>query len=126
MRKKILVIDDQDMFRQQFINAVKSLNLDEKFEIIEAVNGIDACDKIQEYEIDIMTIDLNMPEMNGLEFLKNLSEDMPDKLESVMKFIITAEGMDEDSKDVTKKYGIRSWIIKPMDVEKFLSMLDTI
>jgi DNA-binding NarL/FixJ family response regulator len=123
MKKKLLVIDDQEMFRQQIVNGVKNLKLESSFEVIEAINGIDACDKFTENDIDIMTIDLNMPEMTGIEFLECLDRDLPEKLHSTLKFIITAEGVDADLKASTKKFNIKSWILKPIDVEKFLKMV---
>ena len=66
----VLVIDDSASMRRIIKDMINSI---EEFEVIaEAVDAYDAREKIKEYEPDLVTIDINMPKMNGVTFLRNL------------------------------------------------------
>ncbi|MCI8513061.1 MAG: chemotaxis response regulator protein-glutamate methylesterase [Lachnospiraceae bacterium] len=67
---KIMVVDDSIMFRTWLIN---NLSRESRFEIIGyAVNAMDAMNKIPLLKPDVMTLDIEMPGMTGLEFLKQM------------------------------------------------------
>ena len=74
---KILVIDDAFFIRNLIKKAVmrKPLKNDTSFEIIgEAQNGVEALELCKELNPDIITVDFNIPELNGLDFAKYLKE----------------------------------------------------
>lgn len=72
---KILIVDDSMFFRAAII---KGLSAETDFEIVgEAYDPYDARDKILELEPDVMTLDVEMPYMNGVEFLKVLLPQWP-------------------------------------------------
>lgn len=74
-RIKVLVVDDSMVFRTAIKNA---LIKDPELEIIDtACNAYDARDKILQQKPDVMTLDVQMPRMNGIEFLKILMPQMP-------------------------------------------------
>lgn len=67
---KIMVVDDSIMFRTFLIS---NLSKDPRFEVVGfAVNAMDAMNKLPLYKPDVMTLDIEMPGMTGLEFLKQL------------------------------------------------------
>ncbi len=71
-RKKIrvLVVDDSMVFREAII---RGISMDPDIEVIaKASNPFEARDKILEYEPDVMTCDVEMPKMNGIEFIRRL------------------------------------------------------
>ncbi|MCQ2506786.1 MAG: chemotaxis response regulator protein-glutamate methylesterase [Lachnospiraceae bacterium] len=76
MRKiRVLVIDDSVFFRKLLVEAI---NKNPVFEVVcEAGDPFEARDKIIEYRPDIMTLDIEMPRMNGIEFLKRLIPQYP-------------------------------------------------
>jgi two-component system chemotaxis response regulator CheY len=121
MKKKILVIDDSTVIRKQM-----GLFL-YQFEVIEAIHGLDALDKIKEQREPFVVIfcDINMPHMDGLSFLENLrSQDTQTPVcmlttESNILFVEKARAL-----------GISAWIIKPatesiiLDILKKLSIIE--
>ena len=66
----VLVIDDSLSMRRILKDLIN--NIDEFEVIAEAVDAFDAREKIKQYEPDIVTIDVNMPKMDGVTFLRNL------------------------------------------------------
>ncbi len=69
-RTRVLIVDDS-MFFREFLS--KGISADPEIEIVaKAVDPFDARDKILEYEPDVMTCDIEMPKMNGIEFIKRL------------------------------------------------------
>lgn len=77
MTKKIrvLVVDDSLIFRELLS---RGLSADPAIEVVAtAVDPFDARDKILQYEPDVMTLDVEMPKMNGIEFLRKLMPQYP-------------------------------------------------
>ena len=100
----------------KFKRVLKSLSLDHK--IIEATNGESALDDLNKKESlpDIILLDLNMPKMNGLEFLKILKDD------DVLKFLPTIIlSTSSNHKDLMEAYkiGIAGYITKPLKYEDY-------
>lgn len=72
---RVLVVDDSRLFRNQLKKALES---DEIIEVVGmASDPYEARDKILELRPDVMTLDVNMPKMNGIEFLKKLMPQYP-------------------------------------------------
>ena len=66
----VLVIDDSASMRRMIKDMINSID---EFEVIDsAVDAYDAREKIKQYEPDLVTIDINMPKMDGVTFLRNL------------------------------------------------------
>ncbi|MDO0825238.1 protein-glutamate methylesterase/protein-glutamine glutaminase [Desulfosporosinus nitroreducens] len=76
MRKiKVLVVDDSLVFREVL---ARGISTDPYIEVVaKAVDPFDARDKILEYSPDVMTCDIEMPKMNGIEFIKRLLPQYP-------------------------------------------------
>ena len=76
MRKiRVLVVEDSMFFRELL---VKNLNLDPGLEVVaSARDPFEARDMIVKYKPDVMTLDIEMPKMNGIEFLKKLMPQYP-------------------------------------------------
>lgn len=72
---KVLVVDDSLVFREVL---AKGISTDPMIEVVgKAVDPFDARDKIMELEPDVMTCDINMPKMDGIEFIKRLLPQYP-------------------------------------------------
>ncbi len=76
MRKiKVLIVEDSLVFRELL---VRSLNLDPVIEVVAVANDpYEARDLIIKYEPDVMTLDVELPRMNGIEFLRKLMPQYP-------------------------------------------------
>lgn len=74
-KKRVLVLDDSLLFREILS---KGISTDPHLEVVAmAVDPFDARDKILKYKPDVMTCDIEMPKMNGIEFIKRLIPQYP-------------------------------------------------
>jgi CheY-like chemotaxis protein len=111
MSKNILVIDDSVVVRDKIATFLNEMG----YSTITAENGSKALEAIaHNSEIGLILCDINMPEMNGIEFCRNLSK-RTGKLE-VPVFLLTTE-VSEELKTIARKLGVRAWITKPFEPE---------
>lgn len=73
---KILVVDDSKMIRMQLKNMLESLD----HEVFLAEDGQIACEQYEELKPDLVTMDINMPNMNGHQAVQKIIADDPDAL----------------------------------------------
>ncbi len=111
---KVLFVEDEDKIRQHIVNSLGYL----VEEVKEASNGLDALDVLKNYSPDIIITDLEMPLMNGIEFIKNIREN--DK--KVCIIVLTAHTNSEYLLELIDMH-IEHFIIKPMNFEKLLDVL---
>jgi len=104
----ILVADDD----QEVIESVKIALEGEEYEVISAGNGSEALSKFKENDVDIVVSDIKMPEMDGLELLKNVKELSP----STKVIMMTAYASVDTAVEAMKE-GANDYIRKPMDAE---------
>ncbi|MEC4003999.1 response regulator [Flavobacterium sp. SUN052] len=116
----ILLIEDDTIEVMKFNRVLKTLGLNHK--IIEANNGEDALHilKVKEIIPDIIVLDLNMPKLNGLEFLAILKND--EILKYIPSIILTTSG---NHKDVLECYkiGIAGYILKPLKYDDYVDRI---
>ncbi len=114
--KKVLVVDDT-VFMRMTLNNFLSHN---GYDVVgEAVNGLEAIEKFKELKPDVVTMDITMPVLTGLEALKEIIEYDP-KAKVVM---ITAMGQEEMVKK-SIMLGAKSFIVKPFKEEQIVSVLN--
>ncbi len=117
---KVLLIDDDTIEIMKLNRTVMSLELDH--EIVEAKNGEQALKILeQKDEIpDIILLDLNMPKINGIEFLSILKES--DELKHIPTIILTTSS---NNKDLLQCYktGIAGYIIKPLKYNDYVDKI---
>jgi CheY-like chemotaxis protein len=114
---KILFIEDDVIEVMKFNRVVATLEL--THQIIEANNGDDALVLLQSDENlpDIILLDLNMPKLNGIEFLTILKNDL--KLKYIPTIIVTTSSNFKDIKECYK-IGIAGYILKPLKYEDYV------
>jgi CheY-like chemotaxis protein len=114
----ILLVEDDEL---DVISVERSLKkLDVEYELHTAYNGIEALEKLRGSETvealnplpEVILLDLNMPKMNGIEFLKTLRSD--ERLKAIKVFVMTTSGEEADRK-VTEQLGISGYLIKPLN-----------
>ncbi len=108
----VLVCDDEMMNRKV---ASKILNK-EGFDVIEAENGQEALDLLQEHRVDLVLMDLMMPQMDGFEATKIIKAN--EDLSSIPLIVISALS---DKSNITKalELGADEYISKPFDIVEF-------
>ncbi|MBU2945130.1 response regulator [Zobellia uliginosa] len=116
----ILLIEDDAIEVMKLQRTVKKLEL--KHNIIETKNGEDALEILRSGNRlpDIILLDLNMPRMNGIEFLSILRED--EVLKYLPTIILTTSENRADLLECYKK-GVAGYVIKPLKYEDYQSKL---
>jgi two-component system chemotaxis response regulator CheB len=117
-RIKVLIVDDSLVFREVL---ARGISTDPYVEVVaKATNAFDARDKILKFRPDVMTCDIEMPKMNGIEFIRRLLSQYP--LPVVVVSSVSAavfEAMKAGAVDfVTKPY-----VQSVQDVERFINVL---
>jgi two-component system chemotaxis response regulator CheY len=67
-KKRVLVVDDASLVRLYYRDALERAG----FEVDEALNGLEALEKLMMAPVDLLVVDVNMPQMDGMTFLKVL------------------------------------------------------
>jgi two-component system chemotaxis response regulator CheY len=92
MLKKVLAVDDSTLIQQMY----KMVLMRYRCEIIQALNGQDGLDKLEKHpDVNMMLVDINMPLMNGLEFIQKVKA--AEKFKSIPIIIVSTEGKEEDT-----------------------------
>ena len=114
MKKKIILLVEDDQL--DVISVERSLNkLDQNYELFTAYNGIEALEILNgnsDTLPDIILLDLNMPKMNGIEFLKVIKAD--DRYKNIDVFIMTTSGEEADRR-TAEALGICGYLMKPLN-----------
>jgi len=105
MSKVVLLVEDNDFIRNMYHLKLSKSNI----EVVEAVDGKMALDKIKEHKPDLVLLDMMMPNVSGIDVLKELKKEglVPD-----MPVIVLTNIMNPQSIEEAKKLGARDYIIK--------------
>jgi len=116
MAKTVMIIDDAQSMRQ-----VVSLSLhDAGYTIIEAGDGVDALQKLKGTVVDMFICDVNMPNMDGMTFLKTVRSDAEYGDYKFTPFIMLTTEIGEDIKKKGKELGANAWIVKPFKPDQLV------
>jgi two-component system, chemotaxis family, chemotaxis protein CheY len=115
---KVMVVDDSIMIRKLIKTILEKAN---HTVVAEAGNGEEAYYKYRVFKPDLVTMDVSMPEVNGIEGVKRIINDYPDAL-IIMVSAISQKDMILESLES----GARHYIIKPITIEKFQEVLDEV
>ncbi len=102
----ILLIDDSPTIRKMLKIALKPLNLN----VFEANNGIEGIEIINRESLNLVISDLNMPEMNGFDFIRYMRQN--ENLANIPVMILSTEKKSE-TLETAKALGAAEYIIKP-------------
>ncbi|MCP4491859.1 MAG: response regulator [Gammaproteobacteria bacterium] len=113
MSKTILVVDDSSSVRI----VVKAALTSAGYDVIEACDGKDGISKLSGQKIHLIISDVNMPNMNGIEMVKEIKQMQNYKFTPIC--MLTTES--EQSKMAEgKAAGAKAWIVKPFQPPKLL------
>ena len=113
MAYDILIVDDSATVRRMMIKTLGMAGVDIA-ELHQAANGREALDLLQENWVDVVFTDINMPEMDGMEFVRQMSADGVMKLMPVV--VVTTEGSEARIQEL-REMGIRGFLRKPFTPE---------
>ena len=115
-KNSVLIVDDEFGVRESFRMLLKSY-----YELFTAQDGEEALKILNERKIDLITLDLNMPKLSGIETLREIR-----KIDGeVPVIIITGYGTQKDEEEALQ-YGVTDFISKPFNTRKIISVIDRI
>lgn len=113
--RKVLVVDDSKLMHKMYEVMLR------QYSLVYALDGRQALERLQEHaDIDLVLLDINMPNMNGLEFLAQVRADGVHKNLAVV--IISTEGREEDTQRGLEA-GASAYIKKPFHSEDILEKI---
>ena len=114
MSKTILIVDDAAAMRQVVGIALTGAG----YSVIEAVDGKDGLDKLDGRKIHLIISDVNMPNMDGIAFLKEVKKLPNYKFTPII--MLTTESQ-EAKKQEGQQAGAKAWMVKPFKPEQMLA-----
>ncbi|MBI5893035.1 MAG: response regulator [Deltaproteobacteria bacterium] len=116
MSKTVLIVDDSTSMRQMVSFTLK----DAGYEVVGAVHGKDGLAKLNDAKASMVITDLNMPEMDGIEFIKQVRSNAAFKFTPIV--MLTTESQ-ETKKQEGKQAGASGWIVKPFTPEQLIDIV---
>jgi two-component system chemotaxis response regulator CheY len=116
MTKTILTVDDSASIRQMIVLTLTGAG----YTVIEAGDGSQGYDRAIAQPVDAVLTDLNMPVMNGIEFIKKYRQHPMSK--GVPIIFLTTES-DDAIKAEAKAAGATGWIVKPFKQDQLVSVI---
>lgn len=117
--KKILAVDDSATIR----TSISFVLNQEGYEVVEAVDGVDGLAKAKADKFSLVITDINMPNMDGIELIKQLRTTEGYKFTPIIA--LTTENQDSKMQE-GKAAGATGWIVKPFTSEKLLAIVKKI
>jgi two-component system, chemotaxis family, chemotaxis protein CheY len=113
MGYNFLVVDDSSIVRKVILRTIGMTNIDVS-NVIEAENGKIALEQLRTHWVDLVFLDINMPVMNGMEFMELLREDP--LLKDTPVVVVSTEGSQERMARLAE-LGTRAYLRKPVTPE---------
>lgn len=119
MNTKIAIIDDHQLFRE---GVKRILEFEKSFQVVaEGDDGSEALNIVKSYHPDVVIMDINMPEMNGVEATRELVEKYPDT-----KVIILSIHDDENYVTHALQTGASGYLLKEMDADALIDAVKVV
>ncbi|MGB3338018.1 MAG: response regulator [Devosia sp.] len=113
---RVLTVDDSRTILAMLHHTLSNAG----FEVLQAEDGKQGLDVLKTETVDVVITDINMPVMDGIEFIKNVRA--TGNHQSLPILILTTE-TSQDKRDQGKAAGGTGWIVKPFDPEKLISVI---
>jgi two-component system chemotaxis response regulator CheY len=105
---RVLIVDDSSLVRLYYRGALERAG----FGIEQALNGIEAMEKVSSQAFDLVILDVNMPRMDGFSFLRALRRGAPD-MAGLPVLVVTTEASEQDVVDA-REAGANFYLVKPV------------
>ena len=106
--RRVLVIDDASLVRMYYRDALERAG----FEVDEALNGLEALEKLHATPADLLIVDVNMPQMDGFTFLRSLRQ-QASPIASIPALVISTEAGPHDQR-AARSAGANFYLVKPV------------
>src|SRR5215470_2287269 len=115
--KKVLIVEDNELNMKLFRDLIETCG----HEILETRDGVEALKLARQHRPDLILMDIQLPEVSGLEVTKWLKED--DDLRAIPVIAVTAFAMKGDEEKI-RNGGCEAYIAKPISVAGFMSTIE--
>jgi two-component system, chemotaxis family, chemotaxis protein CheY len=105
---RILIVDDGSLIRLYYRETLEAAG----FEVAEAINGIEALEKVLSERFDLAIVDINMPKMNGMSFLRALRGQQGEAA-ALPALVISSEAGERDAA-AARAAGANFYLVKPV------------
>jgi two-component system, chemotaxis family, chemotaxis protein CheY len=113
-QKTVLVVDDASLVRLYYRSTLDEAG----YCVAEALNGIEALEKLPTMAVDLLIVDVNMPRMDGLTFLSKL-RGKAGALASIPVLVTSTESGEQDY-EAARAAGANFYLVKPIDRETLI------
>ena len=113
---RVLTVDDSRTILAMLHHTLSNAG----FEVLQAQDGQQGLDMLKHESVDVVITDINMPIMDGIEFIKNVRAT---GLHQSLPILILTTETSQDKRDQGKAAGGTGWIVKPFDPEKLISVI---
>lgn len=120
LRMKVLVVDDFATMRKIVRNILKQIGFED---IVEAEDGHAALQMIKNDQVGLVVTDWNMPNMSGLELLREIRQNP--QTTNLPVLMVTAEGLKENVMEAVKA-GVSNYVVKPFTAEVLQDKIENI
>jgi two-component system cell cycle response regulator DivK len=114
--KKVLIVEDNELNMKLFRDLIETCG----HEILEARDGIEALKLARQHRPNLILMDIQLPEVSGLEITRWLKED--DELRTIPVVAVTAFAMKGDEEKI-RSGGCEAYIAKPISISDFLETI---
>jgi len=118
MAKTVLVVEDNELNMKLFHDLLEANG----YNIVQTRSGLEAIDLAREHRPDLILMDIQLPEVSGLEVTKWIKED--DDLRTIPVIAVTAFAMKGDEERI-RQGGCEAYLSKPISVSKFIDTVKT-
>jgi two-component system cell cycle response regulator DivK len=118
MAKTVLVVEDNELNMKLFHDLLEAHG----YNIVQTRNGLEAIDVAREHHPDLILMDIQLPEVSGLEVTKWIKED--DELRAIPVIAVTAFAMKGDEERI-RQGGCEAYLSKPISVNTFIETVKT-
>ena len=116
-QKRVLIVEDNELNMKLFNDLLEANG----YKVIQTRDGLSALDIARKHRPDLILMDIQLPEVSGIEVTKWLKED--DELKHIPVIAVTAFAMKGDEQKI-REGGCEAYISKPISVVSFLQTID--
>ncbi len=116
MPKKVMIVEDNELNMKLFRDLIEASG----YETVRTRNGLEALDLARQHRPDLILMDIQLPEVSGLDVTRWLKED--DELHKIPVIAVTAFAMKGDEERI-RQGGCEAYISKPISVTHFLEVV---
>ncbi|WP_420410598.1 response regulator [Hoeflea sp.] len=119
MKKKVLTVDDSRTIRNMLLVTLNNAG----FDTVQAEDGVEGLEVLEESDPDVIVTDINMPRLDGFGFIEGVRQN--DRFRAIPILVLTTES-DAEKKNRAREAGATGWIVKPFDPSKLIAAIERV